>query len=144
LKPRSAPIRRTGITRKRKKKSKNRVDTRGLPFAVQRDCDREPEWMTAFPDGREILNLETERGRAEYKARTLVMVKRQDNVCGCGCGELFDGDATFDHTGPDGHGGGRGLGGSRRDDRVGDEKNKKPLNRAVKYACNGRLGSTRY
>ena len=90
-------------------------------------------------DGREICMRTTEAGRREYKARTEAMRLRQGEVC-CLYGHisicpglLAKDDATFEHED------GRGMGGSKRDDRI--EKDGKPYNGAAHEICNREKGS---
>jgi len=68
-----------------------------------------------FPDGREVCR-NTKQGKSEYIRRREQMYERDRGVC-CLCGELIRSvdEATFEHKG------GRGMGGSKRDDRI--EKN---------------------
>lgn len=62
-------------------------------------------------DGREIC-LRSAAGKLEYKLRLLAMLKRQKGKC-CLCRlPLSDAEATFEHEN------GRGMGGSKRDDRI--------------------------
>jgi hypothetical protein len=83
-------------------------------------------------DGREICS-KTDLGRAEYKRRTNSMAERQGWRCGL-CGLAMTPDTvTFDHQW------GRGMGGSRRDDRI--VLDGRPFNAAVHYVCNGEKGS---
>ena len=125
----------------------SKIQTRGFGFPKPGDVKREPEWVTAFPDGREILNTRTKRGRDEYARRREVCARRQGNRC-FHCGLAMGEDVTFEHTGPlgpDGKpvGGGRGMNGSRHDDRVLDELGRK-LNAASHLRCNTEMGSRRY
>ena len=94
-------------------------------FAKPKDT-RPPEMENrAFvtkPDGREICRNHpvtgTSEGRAEYRDRVRKMLIRQNGICclavhlSCCSGPLAFKDATFEHE----HG--RGMGGSRRDDRI--------------------------
>lgn len=89
--------------------------------------------VTVFPDGREVCNNNA-AGRAEYKKRTEDMWIRQSRIC-ADCGHIAY-YPTFDHEG------GRGLGGSRRDDRI--EIDGKPHNAMLCGTCNGIRGSQRY
>jgi hypothetical protein len=86
---------------------------------------------------KEICDTHTEKGRAEYRRRTLQMATDQEWVCGCGCNRymsLIPGPdfVTFGHT--------RGRGAGKRDDRIVDEFGN-PMNRAERWDCNGRQGS---
>lgn len=90
--------------------------------------------VARYLDGREVCDLSGE-GRREYRRRTLLMWERQDKTC-CLCGlPLAAQDATFEHQD------GRGMGGSRRDDRV--EKDGNPYNGAAHPWCNHEKGSRR-
>lgn len=96
--------------------------------------------VEVLPGGREVCQA-TPRGRAEYSRRTRVMWVRQ----ACRCGLMIDDkckrvagymsfpEATFDHQD------GRGMGGSKRDDRI--EKDGLDYNLAVCFLCNGKKGS---
>ena len=71
-----------------------------------------------YPDGREVCDLKSEKGRGIYSDRTKEMWGRQGGIC-ClsgyirGCpGRLNWADATFDHEVP------RGQDGGNRDDRI--------------------------
>jgi hypothetical protein len=91
--------------------------------------------IKVFPDGREVCIRTCLAGNEEYRARTLKMLKRQNGYC-CLCNlPLRDSDATFEHQD------GRGMGGSRRDDRI--EKEGKPYNGAAHGWCNAEKGSRR-
>lgn len=89
--------------------------------------------------GKEICNLATPEGEAEYKWRVMLMWVRQDGLC-CDCGmPLRLADATFEHQD------GRGAG--RRDDRIAifDDSGRfvKHINGAAHGICNGQRGSRR-
>lgn len=85
-----------------------------------------------YRDGREAC-LKSYMGRREYKARTLTMAERQMWLCGlCGLPMSYQ-DVTFDHEF------GRGMGGSKRDDRI--EIKGKWFNAAVHRKCNMEKGS---
>lgn len=131
--------------RKRKKKAKEkakRIGTYKVKPAIK-ICD----------DGREVCNLKTAAGKAEYLSRIEQMAERQHWVCGCGCGNgmyvtknsengIFQrySIATFDHQD------GRGANGAHRDDRIlrPDSDGKLiPYNRALTLNCNIRKGSKR-
>jgi hypothetical protein len=95
--------------------------------------------FVVLPDGREICDLKTASGKREYKARIKAMLLRQKGTCGL-CGQpLAIEVATFDHAD------GRGLGGSRRDDRIffPDGEILKEINLAAHYKCNAEKGSIR-
>lgn len=63
-------------------------------------------------DGREVCDLRTRAGMAEYKLRTLKMWQRQKQRCPR-CRKLIPWEkASFDHEVPRGHGG------AMRDDRI--------------------------
>lgn len=87
-----------------------------------------------YPDGREVT-LDTEKGKAEYRERTLAMRLRQLNVCAECLKWMEEHDTTFDHETP------RGFGGARRDDRIAIGG--VWTNRAVHLACNTKRGSKR-
>jgi hypothetical protein len=92
-----------------------------------------------YPDGREVCRNHPEKGttegRAEYKRRLEAMLARQNGICclavhlGCCAGPLKLKDATFEHE----HG--RGMGGSRREDRI-ELPNGKWINGAACYLGN--------
>ena len=81
-------------------------------------------------DGREVCT-KTPRGLREYKRRRELMYIRDKGMC-CICGGWIQrlSEATFEHKD------GRGMGGSRRDDRI--EKNG-----VAHFWCNTRKGSQR-
>jgi hypothetical protein len=90
-------------------------------------------------DGKEVCNLKTSAGWAEYKWRIVLMWVRQDGIC-CNCWlELKLSEATFEHED------GRGAG--RRDDRIAifDEEGRfvRHLNGASHEWCNHKRGSRR-
>lgn len=91
------------------------------------------ERFKRYPDGREVC-LDTKKGEAEYKRRTMEMYDRQDGMCGRGYHGIIV--ATFDHLD------GRGMGSARRDDRTVDE-NGHPMNCCSCWICNGIAGSNR-
>lgn len=88
-----------------------------------------------FPDGREILDLRTRRGRQLYRERIEAMWRRQKFVCKICKQPMARLAATFDHEL------GRGMGGAHRDDRI--EIAGKPINAAVHWSCNTVKGSKR-
>lgn len=99
---------------------------------------RKREWIKVYPDGREVLNLDTKRGLEEYRNRRLEMARRQNWSCclipfGCGCHprSLNTQTITFEHE--------NGRGAGKRDDRI--EKNGRWLNGASNFDCNGWKGS---
>jgi hypothetical protein len=113
---RSKPIRRTVM-----KNRSIRRNPLGLPYGITKD-------------GREICR-KTPLGRALYRQRTLAMAFRQKWRCAL-CGKpMSEDDVTFDHQD------GRGMGGSRRDDRI--EIDGKRFNAAAHEKCNGEKGSRR-
>lgn len=77
---------------------------------------RKREWIKVYPDGREVLNLETQRGLAEYIDRKWKMADRQGWIC-CLSGHISNCpggmagvEFTFEHE--------SGRGGGKRDDRI--------------------------
>lgn len=107
---------------------------------------RKPEAVKIYADGREVCNLLTKEGYAIYKGRIRTMWERQGRRCclegvvGSCPGYLSISEATFEH------GEGRGMGGSRRDDRieVPDKDGKLvPINGAAHPVCNVEKGSVR-
>lgn len=99
-------------------------------FPKPKDIEREPETVHVFPDGREVLNLLTAAGRAEYQLRKYQAWTEQGRTCWI-CGQpLGWREASVDHKQP------RGMGGARRDDRQENIG-------AVHYWCNSEKGSRR-
>lgn len=93
------------------------------------------EPVIKLDDGREICDTRTAEGKREYKRRVVSMWLRQHRLC-CNCQkDLRMKDATFEHEN------GRGLGGSKRDDRI--EADGKPINGASHAVCNHERGSKR-
>lgn len=91
--------------------------------------------LKVFADGREVCNLGNSEGRNLYKSRIKSMLFRQKGFC-CNCKlQLSLDDATFEHEF------GRGMGGSRRDDRI--EINGQRVNGASHLNCNSERGSKR-
>lgn len=91
------------------------------------------EAIKIMPDGREICDLETMRGRVAYHGRIEQMVIRQEYHC-CNCrNPIVMKTATFEHE--------NGRGGGKRDDRI--EINGKPVNGASHLKCNSERGSKR-
>ena len=88
-----------------------------------------------LPDGREVC-AKNHAGRQEYWARTLKMAIRQGGRCALTGKALTILNTTFDHEQ------GRGMGGSRRDDRI--EIDGKWINAAVTSEANFEKGSKRY
>jgi hypothetical protein len=103
---------------------------------------RSKAWHQVFADGREILNLQTKRGRAEYDRRTKAMWDRQGQRCALvihlfckeNRGKWQPWEIFFDHELL------RGV--SRQDDRI--EVDGKPLNHAVCGWCNSQRGSQKW
>jgi hypothetical protein len=87
-----------------------------------------------YKDGREVC-LDTEAGKAEYRARTWAMVRRQTGYCSRGRHVIRN--PTFDHSTNS-----RGMGGAKRDDRIVDEHGNQ-MNSCSCYSCNGQAGSKR-
>ena len=89
--------------------------------------------ISVYADGREVLNNNTNAGRAEYKRRAEAMRQRQGETC-CICNQwLSQKESTFEHEAS------RGMGGGFRDDRI--EINGKPINGAAHGHCNRIKGS---
>jgi hypothetical protein len=87
-----------------------------------------------FRDGREVC-FHTQAGRREYAKRRDEMWHRDGGIC-CICNRPVSLNlATFEHTD------GRGMNGSRRDDRT--TKDGKPLNGVAHEKCNIEQGSKR-
>lgn len=92
-----------------KPKDTPRVETENPAFRTLRD--KREVCRTGLNDG-------TLEGRREYKRRVAAMLRRQNGICclavhlGCCAGPLKIEDATFEHEA------GRGMGGSKRDDRI--------------------------
>jgi len=82
-----------------------------------------------MPDGRVIYS------DAMYKATLEYMTRRQDGKCAI-CGRIM-GFPTFDHAA------GRGMGGSKRDDRPNFDDGS-PRNAALCWNCNALKGSKPY
>jgi hypothetical protein len=94
-------------------------------YPKPKDTPKPEAYNPAFEtlrDGREICRNHPEtgtmEGRREYKRRIKAMLERQNGICclavllGCCAGPLRLQDATFEHELS------RGMGGSRRDDRI--------------------------
>ena len=82
-----------------------------------------------MPDGRVLYS------EKQYKATLRYMTARQEGRCAI-CGRIM-GFPTFDHAA------GRGMGGSKRDDRP-DLDDGSPRNAAVCLSCNIEKGSRPY
>lgn len=99
------------------------------------------EAIKVFRDGREVCVMTTKAGRDEYASRVRQMWERQGHKCGLQIspqcqnrnGRLLIDEAQFDHETP------RGMGSSRRDDRI--EIDGKPISKAVCCWCNCLRGS---
>lgn len=105
---------------------------------------RKPSWRweivdnsyQKYHDGR-LVALHNAKGDAWYHEQTLIMARRQKNVCGiCHGSRLMHGDGEWSATFQ--HGDGRGAGGARRNDDINA-----PGNCAAHWICNGELGSRR-
>jgi hypothetical protein len=115
-----------------------------LAFPKPKDMPKLPPAAVLYPEGeggREVCNMKSAAGRAEYERRKDVMYARQKNRCSL-CGNLMDREnATFEHED------GRGMGGSRQDDRIWKldpvTGELKPYNSAAHGWCNGKKGSQR-
>jgi len=98
-------------------------------------------WIAIFPNGREVLNLHSPRGLAEYLRRIEEMLERQGGICCLSrfcplCpGKLLLREACFEHEE------GRGASGGHRDDRIWVEG--RAQNGAAHYWCNSWKGSKR-
>lgn len=93
---------------------------------------REP--VKVYPDGREVLDLNTAEGKRIYAIRRDEMGARQENMCAI-C-RLWHCNLFFDHQG------GRGADAKHRDDRIlvdGEWHNA-----ALCWDCNTAKGSKRY
>ena len=98
-----------------------------------------------YPSGRQVCDLRSTAGRAEYGRRIAAMHERQKGICclsghieGCpGPLRLFE--AVFEHQD------GRGHGGGNQDDRIEVMKDGKLIwqNGAAHFVCNGLKGSRR-
>lgn len=109
---------------------------RKYPLSIKKEKPpKVAPWKRVLPDGREILSTVDPAGWAEYKARIRQMWERQGGVCCLArhcplCpGKLRFEDATFEHEG------GRGMAGSKRDDRIVNSEGLK-INGAAHYQCN--------
>lgn len=91
---------------------------------------REESGIRTYPSGREVCT-NTKEGREEYRRRREQMYWRDKGEC-CICGEKIATlrEATFEHTN------GRGMGGSRRDDRI-------EHNGVAHFMCNVKKGGSR-
>jgi hypothetical protein len=90
------------------------------PKQIRAKVKRKPPapWIMIYPDGREVLNLDTKQGMQEYRNRVGLMLIRQGGRCclvdfiGACFGPLQFEAAQFEHEN------GRGMGGAHRDDRI--------------------------
>jgi len=97
--------------------------------------NRSQPGLAIYRDGREVCT-NTKPGRELYKQRRETMRLRQNGLCGYCVKPISEKEATFEHVD------GRGLGGSRRDDRIVDAAGQ-PMNLAVCWNCNSEKGSKR-
>jgi hypothetical protein len=113
------------------------INTSGFAFPKPGAIKGPPiDAFRVLRDGRQICR-KTPEGRAQYRARTLEMWRRQKKKC-CICGKtMTENEATFEHTTP------RGMGGGSRDDRITDDQGK-PKNGAAHGRCNSEKGSRRF
>jgi hypothetical protein len=103
--------------------------------AFPKPWQRKPNRLAVrvFMDGREVCDVTRRAGYDEYERRKRLMWERQGKKCFL-CGQtLFWKDATFEHQD------GRGMGGSKRDDRI--EKDGQPYNGVAHLLCNQTKGS---
>lgn len=112
------------------------IDMSSLAFPRPKDIKREPEPVRIFAGGREVCNMLTAAGKAEYRRRVAEMWERQGKRCCLCLKPLALEEATFEHEW------GRGIGGGVRDDRT-----RWPdgtwINGAACWTCNGLKGSRR-
>lgn len=108
----------------------------GMIFPRPKDIALEPETVRVTREGRELCNLMTAAGKAEYRRRILAMLQRQGGRC-CLCLKMLKPErATFEHEA------GRGMAGGHRDDRIvlpGGVW----INGAACWRCNSLKGSRR-
>jgi hypothetical protein len=103
-------------------------------------CD---DGVFRYPNGREVCDFKSKKGRDEYHNRKLKMWTRQErrcrlqisDQCKAKRGRWSVDDVVF------GHESSRGLGGGTRDDRI--EINGQPHNYAICCWCNSLQGSKR-
>lgn len=95
--------------------------------------------VKVFADGREVCNDKFKEGREEYVKRKRDMWERQgrrcclEGKCPTCPGKLLWTDTTFEHEA------GRGMGGSKRDDRIevlGKDGKMRWINGAAHHFCN--------
>jgi 5-methylcytosine-specific restriction endonuclease McrA len=84
-----------------------------------------------YPNGREVCQLTSTKGAAEYQRRKRVAWEAQKRTCSICHQKLNWADASVDHIVP------RKMGGSARDDRQENIA-------AAHYVCNCSKGSKRY
>jgi hypothetical protein len=111
-----------------------------LAFPKPKDMHKKSTAVKVHRDGREVIDITTAEGCREYARRLDLMWTRQRGLCGLRISpecpkKLPRREATWDHTD------GRGLGGSRREDRI--EVNGQPINCAACMSCNLLKGSRR-
>lgn len=119
-----------------------------LPFSKAAQIRRVPKFLDddgiyRFPDGREICDLRSKKGRDEYANRKLQMFTRQKGMCALQMtpqckekrGRMSRNEMQFDHE--------SGRGGGKQDDRIEAMKDGKlvPQNAAVCPWCNCAKGS---
>lgn len=84
-----------------------------------------------YQDGREVCELKSSAGKAEYARRRGVAWLKQGGRCAICQRYILLAYATSDHINP------RGMGGGRRDDRQENIQ-------ATCFQCNSEKGSKRY
>lgn len=89
--------------------------------------------VIVHPDGREVCDTRTARGRAEYQRRRRAMFVRQGGICSWCNLPMRLSSCTFDHS--------NGRGSNKQDDRI--EIGGKPYNSAMHMMCNYDKGSKR-
>jgi hypothetical protein len=99
-----------------------------LAFPKPSQIRRHHEAVIKMAGGREVCS-NSKAGQDEYRRRTADMYERDNGIC-CICDQPIDAQEypTFQHTN------GRGMGGSRRDDRI-------QYNGVAHWKCNSELGS---
>lgn len=107
-----------------------------MMYPKPKDVRRPVEAITAYSDGREVIDLLLPEGRAEYMRRIAVMWDRQKRCC-CICFQPMRlSESTFEHEA------GRGMGGGHRDDRI-VLPDGTWVNGAAHGSCNREKGSRR-
>lgn len=145
MKPRK-PLKRSSLKRSQKPIPKKRVKPKRekpmeLPaFPRPEDIKKEPVTVRVMKDGREVCNMLTAAGRAEYERRKRFVWEQQTfrsigidqpgHYCSICKLILHWKDTTADHIKP------RKSGGSERDDRVENLA-------AAHWICNTQRGSKR-